>query len=281
MKRLRDIPAFFLTTGLAFSLFLSGCSSGSNTKLSIVTGSSLLTYITQQVGGDKVNVVNLIPPVQHPGNFDYKPSDVQTLANAKLFLLHGWPGEGYADKFIAAANNPNLTVIKASVDGNWMIPSIQLAATDKVAGILSQVDGQNAADYQKAADGYKQRIQAKETDIKSKLAKANASQINILASARQADFLGWAGFNVVATYVDPASLTPQAVKELVDKGKTAKVTLVIDNLQSGKDAGKGLAQELGAKNINLSNFPGGFENTETWEKAIDKNIEILLAAVAK
>jgi hypothetical protein len=36
---------------------------------------------------------------------------------------------------------------------------------------------------------------------------------------------------------------------------------------------------LGAKNLNLSNFPGGFDNTETWEKAIDHNVDILLNAL--
>jgi hypothetical protein len=31
----------------------------------------------------------------------------------------------------------------------------------------------------------------------------------------------------------------------------------------------------------LSNFPGGFDNTETWEKAIDYNVELLLAAISR
>ena len=65
------------------------------------------------------------------------------------------------------------------------------------------------------------------------------------------------------------------------RAKLAKVTLVIDNLQDGKDAGKAIAEELGAKQINLSNFPGGFENTETWEKAIDRNVELLIQAIAQ
>jgi zinc transport system substrate-binding protein len=59
------------------------------------------------------------------------------------------------------------------------------------------------------------------------------------------------------------------------------MTLVVNNLQDGKDAGKALAEELGAKNLNLSNFPGGFDDTETWEKAIDRNIELILEAVAQ
>jgi zinc transport system substrate-binding protein len=235
-----------------------------------------MAYIVQQVGGDRVEVLNLVPPNQHPGNFDVKPGDIQNLAGADLFLLHGWPGEGYADKLIASANNPDITVVKANVDGNWMIPSVQLVATDRVMSVLSEIDNKNASYYEGLAEAYKKRVQVIEADIKAKLSGANVSLIRVIASARQADFLQWAGFSVVATFASPQALTPQTVKDLIDNGKAEGVSLVINNLQDGQDAGKAIAQELGAKNLNLSNFPGGFENTETWEKAIDYNVDILL-----
>lgn len=266
---------------ILLAITLPGCSPTSTSKLNVVTSTSLLAYIVQQVGGDRVDVINLIPPAQHPADFNAKPSDIEKLARANVFLLHGWPGEGYADKFIASANNPNLTVIKANIDGNWMIPPVQAAATDKVATILSQLDSNNSSAYQKSADEYKKRITAKETEIKTKFAKGNVSQANVIASFRQADFLQWAGLNVVATYRDPETLTPQMVKSLVDKGREAKVNLIVDNVQNGKDAGKALAEELGAKQINLSNFPGGFANTDTWEKAIERNVELILGAIVK
>jgi len=280
LNKARYLSIVIMVT-LSLWFLLGGCAPAATSKLKVVTGTSLLAYITQQVGGDKVEITNLIPPVQHPGSFNVRPGDVETLAKAKLFLLHGWPGEGFADKFIASANNPNLTVIKASIDGNWMIPLVQAAAVDKVADALGQIDDKNISVYRKAAEQYKQRISTKEAEVKEKLQKADVSQVNVIASQRQADFLEWAGFNVVASYAGPNALNPQMVKELVDKGRAAEVTLIIDNLQDGKDAGKGIAEELGARQVNLSNFPGGFDNTETWEKAIDKNIELLLEAIAR
>jgi zinc transport system substrate-binding protein len=265
---------------LSFStILLGGCNDTNTIKLKVMTSTSLMTYIVEQIGGTYVEAINLVPPNRHPGNFDIKPDDIQKLATAKLFLLHGWPGETYADKLVAAANNPNLKVIKATVDGNWMIPSIQSAATDKVSSVLCEVDPNNATSYKKNADKYKATIQVKDTEIKNKLVKANVSKINVIASSRQADFLQWAGFNVVATFNSPSSLTPQVVKDLVDKGKTGAVTLIINNLQDGEDAGKAIAEELKAKNLNLSNFPGGFSNTETWEKTIDYNVNILINAI--
>jgi zinc transport system substrate-binding protein len=281
MKRFPALAAALLVIGLIAGLIFTGCSSGGTSKMKVVTSTSLMEYIVKQVGGDNVAVTNLVPPNQHPGNFDIKPSDIQTLAAAGLFLLHGWPGEGYADKLISSANNPNLKVVKANVDGNWMIPSVQSAATDKVMSVLSDVDNKNASAYQKSAEAYKKTIQATETNIKNRLTKANVSSVKIIASARQADFLQWAGFTVVATFASAQALTPQVVKDLIDKGKASGVTLVVNNLQDGQDAGKAIAQDLGAKNLNLSNFPGGISNTETWEKAVNTNVDILLNAMAK
>jgi ABC-type Zn uptake system ZnuABC Zn-binding protein ZnuA len=281
VKKLKVATGLFLSIVLACVLFASACSPGSAAKMNVVTSTSLMAYIAQQVGGDRISVTNLVPPSQHPGNFDYKPGDVKALADAKLFLLHGWPGEAYADKIIAAANNPNLKVVKASVDGNWMVPPTQAAAADKVADALGQTDTGNANTYKEAANAYRARIQTKEAAIRAKFKDVNTAQTGVICSVQQADFLKWLGFNVVGTYADAASLTPQALKDLVDKGKAAKVVFVADNLQSAKDAGKGLAEELSAKQINLSNFPGGYENTETWEKAVDKNVDLIIGAISK
>ncbi|MEK7353372.1 MAG: metal ABC transporter substrate-binding protein [Chloroflexota bacterium] len=277
--------SLFLVTLLVLSLVvgsvLSGCAPAATSRVKVVTTTSLLTYVAEQVGGDKVEVVNVIPPTQHPGDFDAKPGDIQKLAEASLFLWHNFPGEVFVPGLISSANHTGLTVAAIDIKGNWMTPQVQREAADKIAAALSQADSQNSAAYQQAAAAYKGRVTAKETELKAKLAPANLTNINVIGSFWQAGFIGWAGMKVVATYVDPVSLTPAVSKDLVDKGKAAKVTLVIDNLQNGQNAGKSIAEELGAKRIILSNFPGGFANTETWEKAIDRNIELILGAVSR
>ena len=276
-KKHQFIITFFILL-LSLSLLVS-CTQSENNKLKVMTGTSLVTAIVEQVGGDHVEVFDLVPPSQHPGNFDVKPADIQNLASAKLLLTQGLPGETYIDKLIASANNPNLKFVKAGVPGNWMIPTIQSSAVDMVLIALMDVDPDNAQDYQAAAVKYKQAITDKDTEIRAKLVKANVASINVIASTRQADFLTWAGFNVVCTFDSAASLTTQAMEDLVDIGKAKGVTLVINNLQDSEDAGKGIAASIGAKSINLSNFPGGFSNTDTWEKAIDYNVNLLLNAI--
>jgi zinc transport system substrate-binding protein len=268
-----------LILSLMVNILLGGCSSEDSSKLKVVTSTSLMSQIVERVGGDKVSVINIIPPAQCPGHFDIKPGDIQKLADARLFFIHNWQGEQFSDELIASANNENLTTVIVEIAGNWMTPPVQEQATEKIAAALAEADPDNRAVYEKAATEYKNIVAAKETEIKAKLEDANLSGINVLCDEQQTGFVKWTGLNVISTYGRPETLTIQVKKELVDTGKANNVSLVIDNMQTGGEAGKSLAEELGVKHIVLSNFPGGYDNTETWEKAIDKNIDLILSAI--
>jgi zinc transport system substrate-binding protein len=281
MKRAFVFLAVFLVTSLAVGVLLGGCASENSSKVKVVTSTSLIAQIVERVGGDKVSVVNIIPPAQCPGHFDVKPGDIQKLADAKLFLIHNWQGEKFSDDLIASANNKDLTTIPVEMAGNWMTPPVQRDAADKIAAAIAQVDPANSAAYQEAAAAYKTAVTAKESEVKAKLGQANLAAVNVLCDEQQTGFVKWTGLNVIATYGRPETFTPQVVKDLVDKGRAGKVTLVIDNMQTGGESGKSLAEQLGVKHIVLSNFPEGYKNTETWEKALDKNIQLILDAVSK
>jgi len=298
MKKAKLFVIAILALSLTIFSVLGGCTVAETSKLKVVTSTSMMAQIVERVGGDRVDVVNIIPPAQCPGHFDVKPGDIQKLADADLFLLHGWRGEKFAQELIASASNPDLTVVKIAVKGKlmtppaqleatetltsdyWMTPPVQLEATEMITAALCQVDAQNSSAYQKSAAELKGKIEAKGAEIKAKLAQENLSNINVMCADMQVGFIKWTGLNIVAAYGRPDSLTPQVLKELVDKGREEKVTLIIDNMHSGQDAGKAIAEDIGCQRVILSNFPGGFDNTETWEKAIDHNIELILEAVA-
>lgn len=270
----------FILFGLAISLLINSCYPADSSKLQVVTSTSLIARIVNQIGGKKIDVVNIIPPAQCPGHFDVKPGDIRKLADADLFMLHGWQGEKFSQELIDSAGNPDLTVVKINIQGNWMAPPVQQEAVDKISSILAQADKGNSSYYQESAAEYKKVIAARESEIKAKLARISPPAIKVMCADMQAGFIKWAGFTIVATYGRPDSFTPQLMKDLVDKGRKEKVDLIIDNIQSGKDAGAVIAEELGCDRIILSNFPGGYKNTGTWEKAIDKNIELIMTALA-
>ena len=284
MKKANILVAAILVLGLAVASLLGSCAPAGTSKLKVVTSTFLIASVVERVGGERVDVVNIIPPAQCPGHFDVKPGDIQKLADADLFFLHGWQGEMFAQDLIASANNPDLTVVTVDIEGlgsDWMTPPGQLAATDKISDALCQVDAENGSAYQQLATEYKDKIAAKEAEIKAKLNQFNLSEVNVMCAEMQAGFVKWVGFNIITTYDRNDPSIPQVVRELVDTGREENITLIIDNLQSGQDAGLPIAMDIGCQRIILSNFPGGFDNTETWEKAIDRNIELILEAIAQ
>jgi zinc transport system substrate-binding protein len=283
MKKAGLVSSFLIGVVLLTLVILPlGCASEATPKLKVVTTTSLISSIVEQVGGDKVQVANIIPPAQCPGQFDVKPSDIQMLADAKLFLMHGWQGEQFTQQLIQSANNPALKVVALNIAGNWMTPTVQAQAIGNITSTLAEIDPENASYYQSNAQSELAAITTKGNELETKLAAGNLSQVNVICDEQVTDLAQWSGFNVIASYPSPDALTPKILQGLIDQGKQSGVALVIGNLQSGtSDAGATMASGIGAVLVTLSNFPGGFDNTETWEKAIDKDVNLLLEATAK
>ena len=276
-----------LSTAIGICLLLMaglpiGCAETMPPGLKVVTGTSHIANIVEDIGSDKVVTRNVIPPGSCPGHYDIKPGDIEALAEGDVFLIHHWQQEYENIKgLISAADNPDLIIEVIEVKGNWMAPPCQAEALDKIATVLSEIDPTNSTYYQERAERRGQAILAKGDELQTELEAAGVNEVRVICSDMQTGFIEWAGFEVVATYGRPEELTPAKVAEIIAQAKAAGVALVIDNLQSGPEAGKSMAQDIGAVQVTISNFPGGFEQTETWEKAIAKNIDLLLEALAQ
>jgi len=247
----------------------------------IMAGSSFITNIIQDVADGKLEPRTLIPPGVCPGHYDVKPGDIVALANSKAFFIHNYQ-QNYENVtgLIEAAENPDLIITVINITDNWMTPPVQAEAVDKIAQALGEIDQGNAAYYQDKAAERAQAILAKGEEVRSRLLGAGVEEVKVICADMQQGFVKWAGFDVVDTFGRPEDLSPVQMEELIVKAKDAGVALVIDNLQSGATAtGETMAQDIGAIQVTISNFPGGLENTETWEKAIDKNVDLLLEAL--
>jgi zinc transport system substrate-binding protein len=249
----------------------------------IMAGSSLIADIIQDIADGKLTAYTLIPPGVCPGHYDVKPSDVERLANSEVLIIHNWQQnmKNISD-LVEAADNPNLVIKVIDVPDMPMVPEIQAETTDKIAQALCEIDPENSAYYQEKAAERTQAILTKGEEVQDKLQAANVSGVKVLCVEYQAGFAEWAEFNVMATYGRPEDLSVADVEELIVEAKEAGVALVIDNLQSGATSNsESMAEDIGAIQVTISNFPGGFENTETWEKAIDKNADLLVEALSE
>ncbi|MEW6458922.1 MAG: metal ABC transporter substrate-binding protein [Bacillota bacterium] len=249
--------------------------------LKVVTTTSLIADIVEGVGADRVTVANIIPPASCPGHFDVKPADMQVLAGARIFFVHAWQGELFTDDLIRSVRNEELQKVVLAIQGNWMTPPVRSEAIEQIAAALAKVDPDNAGFYAENAAALQEETAAVGSAMKSRLEAAGATGVKVLVSEMQTGFLRWAGLDVVAAFGRPEDTSPRQLEELLALGRQAGVTLVVDNLQSGHEAGKSIARELGAAHVTLSNFPGGFPDTATWALAIERNVELLLGAIAE
>jgi zinc transport system substrate-binding protein len=236
-----------------------------------------------EIAGDTLKTTNLIPGGMCPGHYDARPVDVEAVANSSLFIIHNWQQDkANIQDLITAADNPHLNVSVIDILDVPMLPAYQIELVKHILDILGNAYPDNVNFYTSNLERREQRIASKETELQNRLRQANIDGIKVLCSNMQADFIKWVGFDVIATYGRPEELSVRQVEQLVTLAKSEGVTLVIDNLQSGgTTASQNLAHDIGVAHVTITNFPGGFDNTETWNKAVDKNIDLLLESVFK
>jgi hypothetical protein len=91
-------------------------------------------------------------------------------------------------------------------------------------------------------------------------------------------FVESAGFKVVATYNPPETLSAGDITDLIKTAQREKVALIVDNLQIDIEFGRGIASQVGAEHVLLTNFPGAIPGTGNLTQMFRYNAEQLFNA---
>jgi len=261
---------------LLAGLALAGCGARPSAKLHVIATTSHLSLLAQDIGGEHVEVVTIIPPGGCPGHYDVRPRDVQAAAVGGLLLKHGW--ETFTDRLVEAAGRKQVKVATIREQGDLMIPTLRAKAAGQVGEALAEADPKHAADYRRRARRLAVDIAA---EGEAALAAARADGLvglPTIAADHQAAFLRWLGLRVVGEYGRPEDLAPKSVQGLLRAARSSGVRLVVDNLQSGPNAGRQMAEQLGAARVTLSDFPGASQHTPDWRSTLRANIAALARA---
>jgi zinc transport system substrate-binding protein len=246
----------------------------------VVTGTAQLADTVRAVGGNRVQIANFVPAGTCPGQADVKPADIENLKKARLFLVHDFQ-QAQADvkALVTTAAGKDLVTRTISPKGGMMTPAYQTEMAGLVEAALIENDPAGASLYKANADKRKADVAAKADEIKTRFKTAGANDLKVITMLHHADFLRWAGFEVVATYGAPETITPAILADLITKGRAAGVKLVVDNLQSGPDSGKPVARDLNIPQVTITNFPGALPNTDTWFLAVDEDARLIISAL--
>lgn len=118
----------FLAVFLAFLLLIPACSdtgrkeTGGGHKIRVVTTLFPLYDMACHIGGDKADVLQLLPPGVEAHSFEPKPSDIVRINRADVFVYTGKFMEPWAADVISSLSGRN-SIVDAS-SGTKMIPAV-------------------------------------------------------------------------------------------------------------------------------------------------------------
>jgi zinc transport system substrate-binding protein len=270
---------------LAMALvMLAGCGqsgkapafTGTAGKLKVATSFYPLYEFTKAVGGDQVDLVNLVPPGTEPHDWEPTAAHIKTLNQAAVFIYNGAGVEHWLDKTLNSLDNKALLAVETSRgldllkgDGEegsdqetwdphvWLDPESAIRQVEAIRDGLAQADPAHKATYEANADAYSAKVRKLDEEYRAALS----------GCPRQEFFTSHAAFGYLArryglTQHAIMGLTPDAEprpKELADIVTRAKAKgikyIFFETLVSDK-VSKVVAQEVGAKTLVLNPFEG-------------------------
>jgi zinc transport system substrate-binding protein len=272
------VGVLLVLTALALACFFAGCTKGpergsAKAPRVIVTSDTILSgMVASLLPAHRYSVEAILPPGQCPGHYDVKLSDIEKMKKADLIV--SFRGMPHMEK-AAWGGGPQLLV---DAEGrNWMAPDSYLFGLGLLADGLAAhfpEDKDRIGDLKRDA-----AVAVKgETDgLRERIKGAGIAGKAVVASSMQREPLEWMGFRVVAEYARPEAISAKEVVRLVKIGRNRQAILVVDNLQSGPDTGKGIAETLRVPHVVLTNFP----SEKGYLATLRGNVEALLAAAGK
>ena len=210
---------FFALLVLCLSV-LSGCGTqagaadSADGTLKIVTTTSMITDITQQVAGEHATVTGLMGAGIDPHLYVASEGDVTSLQEAEIIFHNGLFLEAQMeDIFGQLAERKTVVAVAGTIDPSRLLPwanyadeydphvwfdvSLWMQATETVRDTLMTVDAANAADYEANATAYLAELSELDAYVKEQANRVPAEQ-RILVTAHDAfHYFGRAyGFDV-------------------------------------------------------------------------------------
>jgi zinc transport system substrate-binding protein len=272
MRRTKINSIVALSVLLCFS---TGCQKSAidreKNRTSIVTSDTILSgMVISLLPPGSFIISAIMPPDQCPGHFDIKLSDIERVKKAGLVIsFQGMPFMANAE-----AETGNYYVVDAK-DRNWMSPRSYVFGLDLIAKELSVRFPEHKTQITTRLAATIHEVKEKSDRLGDEIKKAGISGAPVIASSMQKETLEWMGFRIVGEYGRSEAISAKEIVQLSQLGKKNKVIAIVDNLQSGPETGKGLAEELRVPHVILSNFT----SEKGYVATLSENVKAMIVSV--
>lgn len=293
---------------LVFAL-LCPVTGSADSKIRIMTATTDLASLAQEVGGDKVDVESIARGYQDPHFVDPKPSFLLKLSKADLLIVVGLELEiGWLPPLITQSSNPRIQVgapgyldasrfarileiptgqvTRAEGDvhplGNphyWLDPDNGLRIAKGIQNKLSEMRPNDAAYFAQRYDVLEQRLKQSDQQWQAQM-KPYVGRKVVTYHRSWPNFADHFGLNVVG-YVEPRPgipPSPQHTVELIGQMKRDGVKIIIVEPYFDLKTPNSIARETGGVVVVLMPSVGGEKEITDYFKLFDYDIAKLKKA---
>ena len=241
---------------------LSGCSRASTNsahigKISVVTTFSTLNSFVEGVGGNLVQVRNLVPVGASPEDYQPAPQDVAALSDAQLVVENGTGIEVWLQRTITdSATKARILVLSDGlphIDHNphlWMDPANARAYVAKIRDALVAIDPAHKAQYTANAASYDKNLTALQMWIRGQIAQIPPARRNMIIFHNAFDYynqrfgLRTVGVIELSPGQDP---NPAYIGHLVDLARAYNVRAVFSEPEYSPKLAQTLAKSASVR----------------------------------
>ena len=309
MQSYLRVRSLVLIMVLLCAALFSPSSATAAKKLKVVTTLTDLASLTQEVGGDKVEVEALAKGYQDPHFVEPKPSFLLKLRNTDLLILVGldleigWlpplitqsgngkiqpAGQGYLDasQFAEILEIPQGKVTRAEGDvhplGNphyWLDPNNGRRIARGIANKLGELDPAGAAYFQQRYQDFEKRLLEAEKRWDAEMAPYHGRKI-VTYHRSWPNFARHFDLDVIG-YVEPRPgipPTPSHTLELVNLMKRENVKIILVEPYFDLKTPNSIASMTGARVVVMMPSVGGKPEITDYFKLFDYDINLLKPA---
>jgi len=301
----------FIALVAALTLLCATCPppAHAESKLKIMTATTDLAALAQEIGGDKVEVESVARGYQDPHFVEAKPSFLLKLRHADLLIVVGleleigWlpplitqstnpkiqvgaPGYFDASRFAKILESPTGVVTRAEGDvhplGNphyWLDPENGLRIAKGIQNKLSEMRPNDSAYFAQRYDSFEQRIKQADEKWLAEM-KPYAGRKIVTYHRSWPNFAEHFGLNVIG-YVEPRPgipPSPQHTIELIGLMKRDGVKVIAVEPYFDLKTPNAVARDTGGKVVVLMPSVGGEKEITDYFKLFDYDIAKLKQA---
>jgi len=212
-----------------------------------------------------------------PSHFDTTPGDVQKFIDADVVISLGW--EPWLEPLINNSGNRDVKHIKCLGLGEWSLPLNAIKFVENIRDELIIFYPELNNTIQNNAEKYISLINHTDTALKNMISTMGYKDRQVICMLWQKDFVEHLGFDIVASYIPPESLSVQDQIDIANVATNNRVCVIIDNLQSGTEFGERIAEEADISHVVFTNFPGAINTVDAYIDQISYNTAELIKGI--